>query len=183
MNPASHSERSIENASCLVASLANNRDTQHSSYPYQQDEVLAAVYRRSHNARRSRARARARTPVATSPTPSSSPPSPPRGNLGEWTTMLTAKYLGLSDHHGAAIASGVHIAHVGRRHRTTMNNDISSELGWLSHVSNQPSPHHNKTLAAVWRALTHRGLDPNAHLPAIYNCTRHHRKSWPQLPG
>ena len=74
MNPASHSARSIQNASCLVASLANNRDTQHSPYPYQQDEVSAAVYRRSHNARRSRARARARTPVVTSPTPSTSPP-------------------------------------------------------------------------------------------------------------
>ena len=49
-----------------------------------------------------------------------------------------------------------------------MNSDISSELGWLSHVSNQPSPHHNKTLAELWRALTHQGLDPNARLPAIY---------------
>ena len=42
MDPASHSERSIENATHLVASLANKRDSQHSSYPYQQDEVLAS---------------------------------------------------------------------------------------------------------------------------------------------
>ena len=48
-----------------------------------------------------------------------------------------------------------------------MNSDISSELGWLSRVSNQPSLHHNKTLAEVLRALTYQGLDPNARLPAI----------------
>ena len=168
MNPASHSAQSIRNATSLVESLANNRDTQHSPYPYQQDEVLAAVYRRSHNARRNRARARARNPTAPSQPSPTSPHTSPADDMGEWSTMLTAKYLGLSDPHGATIANGVHIAHVGRRHRTTTNSDISSELGWLSQVSNQSSPHHNKTLAEVWRALTHQGLDPDARLPAIY---------------
>ena len=151
MNPASHSAQSIRNATSLVASLANSRDTQHSPYPYQQDEVLAAVYRRSHNARRNRARARARNPAAPSQPPPASPHTSPGDGMGEWSTMLTAKYLGLSDPHGATIANGVYIAHVGRRHRTTTNSDISSELGWLSQVSNQSSPHHNKTLAEVWR--------------------------------
>ena len=168
MNPASHSARSIMNATSLVASLANSRGTQHSPYPYQQDEVLAAVYRRSHNARRSRARARARNPAAPSQSSPTSPHTPPGDGMGEWSTMLTAKYLGLSDPHGATIANGACIAHVGRRHRTTTNSDISSELGWLSQVSNQSSPHHNKTLAEIWRALTHQGLDPDARLPAIY---------------
>ena len=98
--------------------------------------------------------------------PSSAPT--PLGTLGEWATMLTAKYLGLSNRHGSSIAHGVHVAHAGRRHRTTVNNDISSELGWLSHVNNQTSPHHNKAMANMWRALTYQGLDTNARLPAIY---------------
>ena len=61
MDPASHSERSIENATRLVASLASKRSS-HTSYPYQQDEVSAAVYRRAHNSRRSRNRGCMPTP-------------------------------------------------------------------------------------------------------------------------
>jgi len=168
MDPASHSSRSIDTATSFVASLANNRDTQCSPYPYQQDEILAVVRRRSLNAQQNRVRAHMRSQVAPPQHSPASQSSPSSDGLGEWSPMLVAKYLGLSDPHGATIANGVYITHVGRRHRTTMNNDISSELGWLSRVSGQPSPHHNNTLAKVWRALTHQGLDPAARLPAIY---------------
>ena len=60
--------------------------------------------------------------------------------------MLTAKYTGMQDAQGSAIAYGVYIPREGGQHRTHINADISSELGWLAHVSDHSSPHHHNDL-------------------------------------
>ena len=84
-----------------------------------------------------------------------------------WQYMLTAKYAGIKDARGSAIAYGVYIPREGGKHRTTINADISTELGWLAHVSDHTSPHHHDDLANMWRALHTQGYDPNSRLPAM----------------
>ena len=81
--------------------------------------------------------------------------------------MLTAKYTGMKDAQGSAIAYGVNIPREGGEHRTHINSDISSELGWLAQVSGHSSPHHHNDLADMWRALHTQGYDPNSRLPAM----------------
>ena len=81
--------------------------------------------------------------------------------------MLTAKYTGMKDAQGSAIAYGVYIPREGGKHRTHINADISSELGWLAQVSDHSSPHHHNDLADMWRALHTQGYGPNSRLPAM----------------
>ena len=52
-----------------------------------------------------------------------------------WRHMLVAKCTGLVDDGNTAIAHGVYVARVGRKHRTKLNNGASAELGWLYHVN------------------------------------------------
>ena len=84
-----------------------------------------------------------------------------------WQYVLTAKHAGIKDAQGSAIAYGVYIPREGEKHRTTINADISTELGWLAHISDHTSPHHYDDLADMWRALHTQGYDPNSRLPAM----------------
>ena len=81
--------------------------------------------------------------------------------------MLVAKYTGLVDDGNTAIAHGVYVARVGRRHRTKLNNGVSVELGWLDRVSGHAPPHHHAELSHMWRVLSQQGYDPNARVPAM----------------
>ena len=81
--------------------------------------------------------------------------------------MLTAKYIGMKDTQGIAIAHGVYVPREGGKHRTTINAGISTELGWLARVGGHTSPHHHDDLANIWRALHTQGYEPNSRLPAM----------------
>ena len=63
------------------------------------------------------------------------------------------------DTQGSAIAYGVYVSREGAKHRTTINADISTELGWLAHVSDHTSPHHHGDLANMWRARQAQGYE------------------------
>ena len=84
-----------------------------------------------------------------------------------WRHMLVSKYTGIVDGGNTAIAHGVYVARVGRRHRTKLNNGVSVELGWLDHVSGHAPPHHHAELSHMWRVLAHQRYDPNARAPAM----------------
>ena len=85
-----------------------------------------------------------------------------------WRHMLVAKYTGGVDGDNTAIADGVYVARVGRKHRARSNSDISAELGWLELVSGRTSPHHHPELSHMWRMLAQQGCDSDARDPTMH---------------
>ena len=84
-----------------------------------------------------------------------------------WRGILVAKYTGVVDGGNNAIAHGVCVARVRRRHRTKLNNGVSMELGWLDRVGGHAPPHHHAELSHMWRVLSQQGYDPHARVPAM----------------
>ena len=152
MEPSNHSPTMVDGAQALITQL-NRHKKSRTAYPFQQDEITEAVRRDAKNSAKKSKRQ------------SSHQAHPTRTQT--WRHMLTAKYTGMSDAQGSAIAYGAYVPREGGKHRTHINADISSELGWLAHVSGHPSPHHHDDLADMWRALQTQGYDPNSRLPAM----------------
>ena len=156
MQLANHPPSMAEGASALIVNF-NRYKRNGTACPFQQDEVTMVVSRWSKNAVK---KSKLHTVHHGAP-----PMHPTRVQI--WQYMLTAKYAGIKDARGSAIAYGVYIPREGGKHRTTINADISTELGWLAHVSDHTSPHHHDDLANMWRALHTQGYDPNSRLPAM----------------
>ena len=152
MEPSNHPPTMVEGARALIMQLNRNKQSR-TAYPFQQDEVTGAVRRMVKNSIKKLKRRSSHQTLPTLPQ--------------TWQLMLTAKYTGMSDAQGSAIAYGVYVPREGGAHRTHINADISSELGWLANVSGHSSPHHHNDLADMWRALHTRGYDPNSRLPAM----------------
>ena len=157
-----------DGANALIVDL-NQYKRNGTAYPFQEDEVTAVINRWAQNAVRQsklptvpRGTQQSKLHVAHRGTP---PKHSTRVQI--WQYMLTAIYTGIKDTQGSAIAYGVYVPREGGKHRTTINADISTELGWLVHVSDHASPHHHSGLAGMWRALQAQGYDPNSRLPAM----------------
>ena len=154
MQLSNHPPSKIEGAGALIVHLSRYKRSR-TAYPFQQDEVTAAINRCAKNAVKKKSKRQ-----------SSHQEYPTR--VQTWQYMLTAKYTGMKDAQGSAIAHGVYIPREGGKHRTHINADISSELGWLARVSDHSSPpHHHSDLADMRRALHAQGYDPNSRLPAM----------------
>ena len=86
-----------------------------------------------------------------------------------WRHLLVAKYTGAVGGGNTAIAHGVYVARVERKHRTRLNNnDASVELRWLGQVSGHASPHHHAELSHMWRVLAQNRSTKSAQLRAMY---------------
>ena len=109
---SSHTDTFMQLAQSLIDYLSSHKGSAHSSYPFQQEEVACAVNRIAK-----------RTTVMTQA--KRQDPNAPVTKF-VWHAMLVAKYTGLSDTHGSAIAHGVYVPRgSGPVHHTLLNSDIS----------------------------------------------------------
>ena len=151
---SSHTDTFMQLAQSLIDYLSSHKGSAHSSYPFQQEEVAYAV-----------SRIAKRTTVMTQA--KRQDPNAPVTKF-VWHAMLVAKYTGLSDTHGSAIAHGVYVPRgSGPVHHTLLNSDTSMELGWLAAVHGQPSHHHHHGTSYMWHRLNLESYDPNARIPAL----------------
>ena len=93
MEPSNHPPTMVDGAQALIMQL-NRHKKSRTAYPFQQDEVTEAVHR---NAKKSVKKSKRRSSHQAHPT-----------RTQTWQHMLTAKYTGMSDAQGSAIAYGVY---------------------------------------------------------------------------
>ena len=155
-----------EGADELIMKL-NQYKRNGTAYPFQQEEVTAVINRWAKNeVKQSKLQAARHGDTQNLTSSLSRPLHPTRAQI--WQCMLiTTKYIGMKCTQGSAIAHGVYAPREGGKHRTTINADISTELGWLARVGGHTSPHHHDDLANMWRALHTQGYEPNSRLPAM----------------
>jgi len=91
MELSNHPPHMVEGACALIAQLNRHKKSQ-TAYPFQQDDVTAAVHRNAKNT------------AKKSKCPSSRQDHHTRAQT--WQCMLTAKYTGMEDAQGSAITYG-----------------------------------------------------------------------------
>ena len=98
MEPSNHPPTMVDGAQALITQL-NRHKKSRTAYPFQQDEITEAVRRDAKNSAKKSKRQ------------SSHQAHPTRTQT--WRHMLTAKYTGMSDAQGSAIAYGAYVPREG----------------------------------------------------------------------
>ena len=109
-----------DGANALIVDL-NQYKRNGTAYPFQQDEVTAVINRWAKNAVEKSKLHTVHHGTQKSKLLAEHHGAPPK--------YLTTKYAGIKDTQGSAIAYGVYAPREGGKHRTTINADISTELG------------------------------------------------------